>query len=196
MSGAADRDDVDRERDDAALDALYAELPSLDCRGLCWHSCGPVDMSTAERERIAERGVDIPGYTMAAADRYRETGAVDACPALGPLHTCTVHDIRPMICRLWGMTETMRCPHGCRPARELSEQEQNAFLQRSRALGSRAQEGDQDWVLQPYVAELARDPATRPLLLRYMRGDASVEAELIEALRRRARPSGKKKRRR
>jgi Fe-S-cluster containining protein len=193
VGGAAERDGVDRESTYAALDALYAELPSLECRGLCWHSCGPVDMSTAERERIAERGVDIPGYTMAAATRYRETGAVDACPALGPFKTCGVHDIRPMICRLWGMTETMRCPHGCRPTRELSEQEQYAFLQRSRELGG---SGSEEWALQPYVAELARDPATRPLLLRYMQGDASVEAELIAALRQRTRPGGKKKKRR
>ena len=38
----------------AALDALYAELPHLECRGLCWHSCGPIDMSHTERDRIAE----------------------------------------------------------------------------------------------------------------------------------------------
>ena len=40
----------------AALEALYSELPSLECRGLCWHSCGPVDMSITERERIADLG--------------------------------------------------------------------------------------------------------------------------------------------
>ena len=118
-----------------ALEALYAELPELECRGLCWHSCGPVDMSITERERIADLGVTIPGYTAEAAERYRATGQVDACPALGPFKTCGVHPARPMICRLWGMTETMRCPYGCRPTRELTETEGYEFLQRSRDVG-------------------------------------------------------------
>jgi Fe-S-cluster containining protein len=174
----------------AELDALYAELPSLECRGLCWHSCGPIDMSIAERERIAERGVHIEGYTRAAAERYRATGTVAPCPALGPFRTCGVHDIRPMICRLWGSTETMRCPHGCRPSRELTEAEQLAFLERSRVIG-----GSEDSALPRYLAELAGDPATRPLLLRYMQGDASVEPALLDALRRRTGRGAKKRRR-
>src|SRR2546429_6087610 len=28
---------------------------------------------------------------------------------------CTVYEVRPMICRLWGMVEGMQCPHGCVP---------------------------------------------------------------------------------
>jgi Fe-S-cluster containining protein len=164
----------------AALDALYAELPALECRGLCWHSCGPIDMSDTERQRIAERGVTIPRYDRTAAERYQATGAVEACPALGPFRTCSVHDIRPMICRLWGSTETMRCPYGCRPSRELTEAESYALLERSREAG-----GVEDApAIDAYLAELARDPAIQPVLRRYMAGDASVEPQLIEALRR------------
>lgn len=172
----------------AALDALYSELPSLECRGLCWHSCGPVDMSATERERIADLGVTIPGYTREAAERYRETGKVEACPALGPFKTCGVHPVRPMICRLWGMTETMRCPHGCRPTRELTEAEGYAFLERSREIG-----GGEESAVRGLIAELARDPAMQPVLQRYMAGDASVEPELIAALRDRTRSAGGKK---
>jgi Fe-S-cluster containining protein len=175
----------------AALDALYAELPYLECRGLCWHSCGPVDMSHTERSRIAELGVTIPGYTREAAERFRETGNVDACPALGPFRTCGVHPVRPMICRLWGMTEMMRCPFGCRPSRELSEAEGYEYLERSRQIGGSDAPG-----ISEHISALARDPAMRPLLLRYMQGDASVEPDLIAALRRRTRPGGKKKRKR
>lgn len=164
----------------AALEALYAELPELECRGLCWHSCGPVDMSDAERQRIAERGVTIPRYDRASAERYQVTGTVEACPALGPFRTCGVHDIRPMICRLWGSTESMRCPFGCRPSRELTEAEGYALLERSRQAG-----GVEDApAIDAHLAELARDPAFQPLLRRYMQGDASVEPQLIEALRR------------
>jgi Fe-S-cluster containining protein len=181
--------DLDRV---AALDALYAELPSLECRGLCWHSCGPVDMSAAERERIAELGVTIPGYTVEAADRFRATGQVEACPALGPFKTCGVHAARPMICRLWGMTENMRCPHGCRPSRELSEAEGYEFLDRSRQIGGEEESSG----VRELLAELARDPTMQPMLKRYMQGDPSVEPELIAEMRRRTRPPKAKKRRR
>src|SRR4051794_13077086 len=181
----------------AALEALYAELPSLECKGLCWHNCGPIDMSVTERERVADLGVTIPGYTREAAERYRETGKVDLCPALGPFKTCGVHPVRPMICRLWGMAETMRCPYGCRPSRELSEAEAYEFLERSREIGGSPEESP----VRGLIAELAPDPAMQPLLRRYMQGDPSVEPELLAEMRRRAgtpgrRPKGKKKRRR
>jgi Fe-S-cluster containining protein len=181
----------------AALEALYAELPSLDCKGLCWHSCGPIDMSVTERARITELGVTIPGYTVEAAERYQATGKVALCPALGPFKTCGVHPVRPLICRLWGTTETMRCPFGCEPSRELTEAEGYEFIDRSREIGG--SEGSS--AVRELIAELARDPAMQPVLRRYMQGDPSVEPELLAEMRRRAgtpgkRPTkGKKKRR-
>jgi hypothetical protein len=83
------------------LDALYAQLPTIECRGKCQDSCGPIDMSVAERRRIADRGVDIP--------------LAPTCPALSMFGTCAVYDVRPMICRLWGVVEAMACPYGCMP---------------------------------------------------------------------------------
>jgi hypothetical protein len=91
------------------LDALYAELPKLDCKGKCWKCCGRVLMGPGERERISrEGGVDIP----TVAEMRREHR--DLCVALKS-HRCTVYDVRPLVCRLWGIEETMRCPFGCVP---------------------------------------------------------------------------------
>lgn len=94
---------------DARLDALYEKLPKLDCRGLCADSCGPIEMSVAERQRIKRAGVDLVPY-----DQMMATSCW-VCPALSPLGRCTIYDIRPMICRLWGIVESMPCPHGCVP---------------------------------------------------------------------------------
>lgn len=165
------------------LDALYAELPSLECRGLCWHSCGPIDMSHTEKDRIIDLGVTIPGYTMEAAERWRTEHTMEACPALGPFRTCGVYQARPMICRLWGLTETMRCPHGCRPSRVLTEAEGYEFLARSMQIGGTDAPG-----VREVISDIARDPAVQPLLLRYMQGDASVEPQLIAAMRKRTKP--------
>jgi hypothetical protein len=37
------------------------------------------------------------------------------CPALSLVGRCTVYEVRPMLCRLWGAVEGMRCDRGCLP---------------------------------------------------------------------------------
>ena len=41
---------------------------------------------------------------------------------------------KPMICRLWGLTRMMACPHGCVPSRWLTEEEARGFLDNALAL--------------------------------------------------------------
>lgn len=89
---------------DARLDALYAKLPRLECQGLCHDSCGPVDMSIRERARIRER-----------TGREVTCGSGASCSMLTPDRRCGVYDIRPLICRLWGILDVLRCPYGCIP---------------------------------------------------------------------------------
>lgn len=91
-------------RQDRELDALYATLPRLDCQGYCADSCGPIAMSVRERARIVERA--------------RKPVTADGCGTCSMLtadRRCGVYDIRPLICRLWGIVERMPCPYGCRP---------------------------------------------------------------------------------
>ena len=94
---------------DDALAEVYAQIPAVGCRGLCWRSCGPVDCGDRERERLAEAGVVLPPAAEAVA-------AGSMCPALSPYGRCTVYAVRPAVCRLWGAAAAMPCPHGCRPA--------------------------------------------------------------------------------
>jgi len=84
------------------LDALYAELPTIACQGLCSSSCGPIEMTEPEWKRIQLR----LGHTPRAIST--------TCPML-VRERCSVYTIRPMICRLWGIVERMPCPWGCKP---------------------------------------------------------------------------------
>lgn len=103
------------------LDALYAELPTIECRdGGCWQSCGPVPMTGVERQRI----VDEHQVQVAA-------GPDGTCCALTPLLRCGVYQVRPLICRIWGMTRSLPCPSGCRPSRWLSDDEADEFIARA-----------------------------------------------------------------
>lgn len=116
---------------DADLAALYGQVPSLECKGLCQSSCGPIEMSGRERQRLRQRGVTIPPRRQAlqqlaegspgvpgghdGSGTGAGTGGGYTCPALGADGGCRVHDVRPMVCRIWGTTASLACPFGCAP---------------------------------------------------------------------------------
>lgn len=101
-----------RALQDAQLDALYAQIPEVKCKGHCHTTCGPIDMSKRERERIAEAGVDIPEVPDGV--KLRDLDFTN-CPALTDDKRCGVYEIRPFVCRAWGSTELLPCIYGCVP---------------------------------------------------------------------------------
>ncbi len=108
------------------LDALYAELPHLDCQGKCQEVCGLIPASTAERWRIM-------GHLGRAPAQEGLT-----CPLLAA-GRCSVYEIRPLICRLWGLVEDderMRCRFGCVPDRWLTAAEAHGLLARAEEIAN------------------------------------------------------------
>lgn len=97
---------------DASLEALYAQVPDAGCKGLCADACGPIGMSAREQQRLAEAGHHVPQ----PEDALRSLGLFGDfnCPALVD-GRCTAYDVRPMICRLYGAADDLRCEHGCTP---------------------------------------------------------------------------------
>jgi len=102
-----------RRAADARLEALYARVPHLDCKGLCHTSCGIIDCSTRERERLAEAGVTLP--TLAEYKARDRAGETITCPALTAFGACSGYQKRPLVCRLWGAVESLPCVYGCQP---------------------------------------------------------------------------------
>ena len=156
----------------AELEVLYAALPALACRGLCGASCAAhVDASHAERSRIAAAGADLDAPTTDGA-----------CPALSRAIVasgrCTVHEIRPMVCRLWGTATSMPCPHGCAP--------EGGLLDDAAATGLLAASlhagGHRDAGLGQLLAVCQNDPAASAMLSARMRGDRTVEPALARRL--------------
>lgn len=132
----------DRATARAELDELYASLPALECKGRCHDTCTAIDASELERERIAERGVALPELSAPAQlAALRATGKVPRCPALSPLNTCSVYDVRPFTCRAFGMVldpradltmiykTPMMCDYGCVPDGTISLAEYVRVLQ-------------------------------------------------------------------
>lgn len=88
-----------------ALRDLYAELPRMTCQGLCADSCASFGMTVLEQRVIRNTtGRELP-----------LTHAGSLCPALTMLRQCSIYEVRPMVCRLWGMVPAMRCDYGCTP---------------------------------------------------------------------------------
>ncbi len=63
-------------------------------------------------------------------------GAV--CPYLDiETKRCTVHENRPLICRLYGVSEGLPCPHGCKPnPRYLTRDEARHYTLESIRIGN------------------------------------------------------------
>lgn len=115
------------------LDALYAELPdAMGCKGKCVASCGSVAMTAPEQQRIRARGVRVP--------RARVFGDA-GCPALVD-GRCSVYDIRPLICRLWGASDHLPCPFGCVPdGGRLTAEQTQQLMARYKAITAAGRHG-------------------------------------------------------
>jgi hypothetical protein len=111
---------------DARLDALYERIPTLPCKGICFDSCGPIAMSNRERARI-ETGL--------RSVHVVQRNGVSACSMLDQHGRCSCYDIRPAICRLWGVAEGMECPYGCKPERYLTRTEAMMILGEALTIG-------------------------------------------------------------
>lgn len=157
----------------ATLEALYARLPALECKGLCGHSCNShIDASHVERARIAAAGIDLDAPTPDGA-----------CPALSRALVssgrCTVHPLRPMVCRLWGAATAMPCPHGCTPhGGPLDDRATLEAIAASLDAG-----GHHDAGLRAVLATCMSDPVAAALMAARLRGQRSVEPALATRLR-------------
>ena len=103
------------------LQALYAELPTIVCRGLCYGACGPVMASRLEVEQLGAP-LTFHGRTL-------------RCVFLNDDRRCVAYDQRPMICRVYGMSRGLPCAHGCVPDRWLTDAEGREFVARAMAIG-------------------------------------------------------------
>lgn len=109
----------------AKLDALYARLPPLTCKGLCTIACGPIVLTDLEARRL-QLTTHVKPRTVI---RLRADGEPHTekprqrCIYLKDESRCTAYAVRPLICRAWGTVRALSCMHGCAPASWLGDLE-------------------------------------------------------------------------
>ncbi|RJL21048.1 YkgJ family cysteine cluster protein [Bailinhaonella thermotolerans] len=148
---------------DAALRAIYDQIPEVGCVGRCADVCGPIEMHPRERQRIAQAGVPIPPW-QEQLDVLARTGDY-SCPALIE-GRCSVYELRPVICRLWGAAQTLVCPYGCRPAQGGLLSDEDAYGLLAQALAIANPQLD-DGAIDRLRRSLA-NPATRVTMRQYV----------------------------
>jgi Fe-S-cluster containining protein len=110
------------------LAEIYKQVPDVHCRGKCQKFCGPIAMSTIERNAIRDRvGEAMQTVEMAPGAHFVTNTNCLECPMLKD-GRCSIYDIRPLVCRLFGAVKAMRCPHGCKPKRWLKEGEVSKLM--------------------------------------------------------------------
>lgn len=113
--------------------------------------------------RMHRAGVALPPRQRAVLTLLREGHYT--CPALQD-GQCSVYDVRPMICRVWGASEDLVCPYGCRPEpgrRRLTSAETLALLDAARTAGT----PEQPKTAEEYERILA-DPRARATHRRFV----------------------------
>jgi hypothetical protein len=79
-------------------------IPAFACVPGCHDCCGPVTTSSEEMARLPVK-----------SEAQHDAALADlSCPHLGK-SGCEVYDERPLICRLFGTTPRLPCPHGRHP---------------------------------------------------------------------------------
>lgn len=104
------------------LNQLYAQLPSIQCKGLCHEACSfipcyPIEIVNLERlssHPVPLSDLEVPDGSVMIAHHNTQ------CHFL-VLGRCSVYDARPMICRMFGTVDGLQCPFGCVPDRLLSD---------------------------------------------------------------------------
>ena len=102
------------------LQEIYEKIPDIKCRDNCGECCGLISMSRYEEKRIRKYleeynlsirfSNDPPNITYVNAYINAMMG-VNKCHFLDDHKKCLIYPVRPIVCRLFGVSEHMKCPY-------------------------------------------------------------------------------------
>jgi len=98
----------------SSLREIYASVPATTCKGLCTDQCTVIPIAKVEREAI-EKLTGRRVKTLPQVDNLVMRTADDGSCRYLRRGRCSIYQVRPLICRLYGAAVGLECQHGCRP---------------------------------------------------------------------------------
>ena len=118
---------------DDKLDKMYKQLPKINCKQLCEASCSIIPIGDLERKRIEKWLGFNPFLTpeQIIEDLKSKSPCQFTCSLLKE-GKCSIYRIRPLICRLFGLTKKMQCPFGCVPDKWMDDKVAREMLKKAK----------------------------------------------------------------
>jgi Fe-S-cluster containining protein len=121
------------------LEKIYASLPKIECKQKCQEACSLIIITRAEKVNLTKElnhnpSIKIDKYHHALFDPAKIHEEKPTCKMLDKCGNCSIYNIRPLICRLFGIVKKMQCPFGCIPERWLSDKEAQAIFKQLRSI--------------------------------------------------------------
>ena len=118
-----------------ALNQIYATIPTFICKIGCTDCCGPNFWAKTE-------WLNILTWLKARGKTERFATGMD-CPYIEN-NQCSIYEVRPIICRLFGVVDKLQCPYGCAPAKLLSGVQATGLLRQVASLEAKRIEAMED----------------------------------------------------
>lgn len=101
------------------IQKIADRIPAFECIPGCTDCCGPVPFSASEWAAVP---VKKPMPTTDTAELLAQLyqGVSVTCPYAVKDVGCSIYAQRPIMCRIFGTVEDLRCPHGKRPEQLLT----------------------------------------------------------------------------
>lgn len=111
--------------------AVYDSIPKVNCQR-CGACCGPVEMSSIEKRIVREyckhHNIDLKDMFSPLVPRLVKAMFGDYhCPMFVEKQ-CLIYEVRPLICRLQGVTARLPCPNNKTDLYPLSEKKSAEML--------------------------------------------------------------------
>ncbi len=115
------------------LEVLYDQIPSIECKGLCFHTCTMVPAAKIEIKRARGRMGGKNPFNPVSMLNEMKKGNIPSCAALKD-NKCSIYSSRPAICRLYGVAEGLKCNYGCESDKYLTKEEANRIIREIESL--------------------------------------------------------------
>ena len=109
------------------LQAIYDQVPTIECTGACTDECTLIPMTPLEAELVQKASIrplkfetcTVDGHVVMVPDPL---GGRLKCPLL-VMGRCSVYQARPFICRAYGVAKGLECREGCKTENPLTKEQ-------------------------------------------------------------------------